>query len=118
MITRLDGDVSQSDAVGDLGAFGFEGLTPGTYRLTPEVGGFEAVPAALLLRLGLAEALDLGELPLSALDEGASAGRIIGRVERHGASEPWRSTVRRASPGARCESWARAPRAPARPGTP
>jgi hypothetical protein len=61
------------------GQFRVAGITPGTYVLDVAVPGFR--PASRSITLALAEAADLGDIPLTALD---TSGAVAGSVELAG----------------------------------
>ncbi len=85
LLRPLEGGEEQSAPVEDEGGFAFRGLTPGPYRVEPQVGGFEAAPVFFSLAIG--ESIDLGPIALTPLTEAEQQGRMVGLVERAGATD-------------------------------
>lgn len=77
----LAGDADLRVGVDDEGRFAFGELTPGRYRVRPEVGGFTAAP--IVVALGIGEVLDLGPIELA---PAVVLGGVRGRAERAGAA--------------------------------
>jgi uncharacterized protein YjbI with pentapeptide repeats len=80
LTSQVDGDAQRTVGLDAAGAFTFDEVRPGDWRLVAALDGFGASPA--LFRVGIGASVDVGELTLS-----ARTGVLVGRVRLRGAPD-------------------------------
>ncbi|MCK6570988.1 carboxypeptidase regulatory-like domain-containing protein [Myxococcota bacterium] len=80
LTSQVDGNAQRTVGLDAAGAFTFDEVRPGDWRLVAALDGFGASPA--LFRVGIGASVDLGELLLS-----ARTGVLTGRVRLRGAPD-------------------------------